>query len=231
MNPLSDRRARWSTPGVLLAVALGLTQASLGHTAPAVQAPPMPKVTYMDYARTAALALGDGDWMIDLIAPAKLLPGQSAFDLGEGWGDRTIDCSTATYRCVRVMGWWTLAVPRHGLNNSSRYIVDKTAFRVEKCLRGSGTVCQIALIGARCDRISIRHGNCVLTPPAGKPRPKDGYTIYFVYNEDYGITAMGVAAHGLTSFQAKQSVLTQLVLVAKRGLLAPGSTPVSREGP
>ena len=212
-------------------VALGLARASFAHTAPDVQAPAPLKIAYMDYARTVALALGAGHWMIELIAPANLLPGQSAFDLGEGWGDRIIDCSTAKYRCVRVMGWWTLAVPRRGLDNNSRYIVDKAAFGVEKCLRGSGRICQIALIGARCDRISIRHGNCVSTPRAGKPRPKDGYTIYFAYNEDYGITAMGAAPHGLTSFQAKQSVLTQLVLVAKRGLLSPGGTPVSRKGP
>ena len=155
MNSPGDGRDRSSIAGVLLVATLGFAKASFAHTAPDTQAPPPQKIAYMDYARTAALALGAGHWMIELIAPAKLLPGQSAFDLGEGWGDRIINCSTATYRCVRVMGWWTLAVPSHVLDNDSRYIVDKTAFRVEKCLRGSGRVCQIALIGARCNRISI----------------------------------------------------------------------------
>ena len=93
-----------------------------------MHAPPLSsaktKVMYMDYARRAALELRGADWITQLIAPEKLLPGQSAFNLGEGWGDRTIDCSTATYRCVRIMGWWTLAVPRHGLKNNSRYVVD-----------------------------------------------------------------------------------------------------------
>lgn len=81
------------------------------------------------------------------------------------------------------------------------------------------------VIGYRSDtEIVYRHQR-------GKPRSKDGYTIYLVYNEDYGITAMGVAARGLESFQAKRSVVTQLVLVAKRGLLAPGSTLVPGDAP
>ena len=99
-------------------------------------------------------------------------------------------CSDASFRCVAI-GTEAFAVPRRHLTPSDKYVAYGNSFSVAKCLRGYGNVCQVALIKAECYYNRIKKG-CA---PTAAERTGDDASglLYFIYNEDFGVTAYGFA--------------------------------------
>jgi hypothetical protein len=61
---------------------------------------------------------------------------------------------------------------------------------------------------------------CLPTPRSGRgPRAVYEYVIYFLYNEDFGITAFGATDHIVTNEAAKLATATQMILMSPTGLL------------
>jgi hypothetical protein len=130
-------------------------------------------------------------------------------------GERLTDCSDSQYRCVN--SWTrTYAIPRKRLSPTSAYVKDGVTFRVESCLRGDEAVCQVALIGGYC--LAAPDYGCSQGLPEGQS-PKWGYVTYFLYNEDFGITAMGVTNGPPAEVSEKMVIASQSILQGSRGLL------------
>jgi hypothetical protein len=99
-------------------------------------------------------------------------------------------CSDASFRCVAI-GLEAFAVPRRHLTPSDKYVAYGSSFSVAKCLRGYDDVCQVALIKAECYYNRIKKG---CAPTAAERTGDDASGIlYFIYNEDFGVTAYGFA--------------------------------------
>lgn len=173
-------------------------------------------VVYETPARTSFEEIGGGLWSVGT-SPPKIRTREQNEDamFGEVVGEKLVDCSDGQFRCVSA---WTrtYAVPRRRLSPVDVYEKGGVTFRVEQCLRGDANICQVALIGGYCAESS--DGRCVAQPPENRPA-QWGYVTYFLYNEDIGITAMGVTETPSTSTEGKMSIATQSVLQGPSGLL------------
>lgn len=138
----------------------------------------------------------------------------------ESLGYPIYDCSTSSYRCLRT--WFRVfAVPRGQLSPKMNYAVDGVQVQVETCLRGSGQVCQVALISADC-QLMVGDDACELYPGGRVKSPQPGPITYFIYNEDYGVTAFGTAGEWpapAERLDVANRVATQVVLQGDAGLL------------
>jgi hypothetical protein len=108
------------------------------------------------------------------------------------WGDATVrDCSDHEFRCLLFDGI-AIAVPRKGLSPSAAYTVAGNRLKVAKCIRGTDAVCQVALVSVECqlDPYMGPDGACV-TDASKSPKGVRTDVLYFIYNEDYGVTAFG----------------------------------------
>jgi hypothetical protein len=149
----------------------------------------------------------------------------------ESLGYSLYDCSTSSYRCLRT--WFRVfAVPRGQLSSSMKYSVDGVQLRVEACLRASGDVCQVALISADC-QLMVGDDACKLHPDGRAKSPQPGPITYFIYNEDYGVTAFGTAGEWpepAERLDVAQRVASQVVLQGDAGLLKASlaTTPASK---
>jgi hypothetical protein len=130
-----------------------------------------------------------------------------------------VDCSDDTLLCAQSWGW-TLAVPRAGLKRRTSYRKDGVTFRVHECLRGDGQRCQVALLSAVCGR-EIGNGRCARSVRPLRPGSRVEYVLYFFFNEDFGITAMGAGNRIASSAAARRAVATQQILIGDQGLLGP----------
>jgi hypothetical protein len=94
-------------------------------------------------------------------------------------------------------------------------------FHVEECLRGDTRYCQVALISGMCGHApSIREMRCQPTPRSGVgSRAVYDYIVYFLYNEDFGITAFGATDRVVTTEAGKLAIATQMILMSPAGLL------------
>lgn len=185
------------------------------------------QITYENPARTLRATIGASPhvtgvfWKLAPIFSVNPLPSEKGSKLtSDAVAQRVVDCTDRRYRCIR---WGlVLAVPRSGLRPKDTYSVHGVSFKVERCLRGNSSSCQVALLSATCGRyLNMRTGLCGARPRVNGGRKWFSYVVYFIYNEDYGITAMGTTDHLQRTAAAKMQVATQLILISNAGLLAP----------
>ncbi len=173
-------------------------------------------VVYESPGRTSFEEIGDGHWSVGLTQPtSETLSQKEDFMLWEVVGERLVDCSDRQYRCVS--SWHrTYAIPRRRLSPTDIYAKDGVTFKVEKCLRGDAAICQVALIGGYC--VSARNERSTPEPREEQPAPWL-YVTYFLYNEDFGITAMGVTQSPAATVDEKLAIASQSILRGSKGLL------------
>ncbi len=133
----------------------------------------------------------DGHAEVGPIMPKKRLGPQNDLFADEVLGGNVYDCSNARYRCMTTSRI-VFAVPRKQLTPTSTYTLEGTVFTVHECLRGVGKVCQVALIQADCQWINEKR-TCSTFPGGRSKSPDTGPLVYFIYNEDCGITSWGSA--------------------------------------
>jgi hypothetical protein len=164
----------------------------------------------------------DDEVTAKVIIPKRLLPDQASNTmLAEGIGSPSHDCSNTQYRCLY---YWArvFAVPRSSrLSPASKYSVAGAVLKVEDCIRGDNAVCQVALISADCHQISGKDG-CEEVVGGREKSTQPGPVTYFIFNEDIGITAWGVAQEPAQTTDEQLAIATQTVLKGDRGLFAPG---------
>jgi hypothetical protein len=130
----------------------------------------------------------------------------------EGVSSPVLDCSDESYRCIESWSR-TLAIPKTRLGQHARYEKNGVIFEVENCLRLTQATCNVALISGKHSRKRDD------STEADKTATFD-YVVYFIFNENNGITAMGVTRQSMTTIPAMREIATQTVLVGERGLLA-----------
>ena len=176
------------------------------------------QIVYEDAARTFREAIVGGSWEGGNIVPAGPAESQKRdimFDEQLSYAVR--DCSDATYRCI-VSSHQVYAVPRAGLSPTAVYSAGGALFKVEECLRGDGHRCQVALVSSDCQRTS--NDGCVQMA-AGRSASRDpGPFVYFIYNEDFGITAFGVVKGPVENRELRRFSAAHMILQGQRGLLA-----------
>jgi hypothetical protein len=134
-------------------------------------------------------------------------------------GQPISDCSDSVYRCIRA-GNHTLAIPKSGIKPKSRYSKESVAFVVEDCLREVRGICLVATISARCGKLDP-YGKCLDAERVAKVGVKFGNVDYFVYNEDFGITAFGSTDRLLNQADERRAVASEMMLVGEHGIFSP----------
>jgi hypothetical protein len=177
-------------------------------------------VVYENAERTLQTTITRSLWTVGPVAAEAQAPAESDTEpFAEPIARDMVDCSDETLRCAQAWGW-TLAVPRAGLRSRARYSKDGVAFRVHECLRGDQQRCQVALISAVCER-ELRQGRCTRSVRQTRPGARVEYVLYFLFNEDFGITAMGAGNRIARSPAARRAVASQEILIGDQGLLGP----------
>jgi hypothetical protein len=155
------------------------------------------------------------------IYPKNRVPGQTfRIDNTDLLPDAGLtDCSDASFRCI-VFGRSAFAVPRQRLSHMPSYVAAGNALKVMQCLRGLKDVCQVALIRVRCFVHPV-HNHC--EPSRDESLPSELLEqMYFIYNEDYGVTSFGNAPEELDASSAQMmNWATEYILVGDNGLLKP----------
>ncbi len=173
-------------------------------------------IVYESPSRTAFQEICRDVWSVGQRRQLRETPSQDDdFMASEVVGEALVDCSDGAYRCVS--SWTrTYAVPRRRLIPKDSYATDGVEFRVEKCIRGDDHVCQVAIIGGYCRVAPVDHSSSGNQPVrAANWR----YVTYFIFNEDFGITAMGVTPAPVKSTSAMLAIANQSVLQGREGLL------------
>lgn len=162
---------------------------------------------------------GVGLWQGGKILPEKRLRSQErGMMFGEITSYPARDCSNEKYRCV-LSFHRVYAVPRARLLPTDTYSVAGAVLKVEECLRGDANVCQVALISSDCQQITGKD-SCLRLPGGRKAGVNAGPFIYFIYNEDFGVTAYGEADGPVQDPVKRRGEVAYMILRAKRGLLA-----------
>lgn len=176
-------------------------------------------VIYRNAERTFESRINAIKWTAGPIEASTPLPSEAGLNLfSESISLPVVNCSDTEYRCIHSWSQ-TLAIPQGGLKPAQVYSKVGVVFRVEKCLRGDSHQCQVALISATC-RYQRSDGTCESTDEHRlRPGARVSYVIYFFYNSDFGITAMGTANKVAASESAMRMIATQSVLVGRYGLL------------
>ena len=175
-------------------------------------------IVYEDSARTVSERYQGSEMHGGAVEPKRAIPAQTQNLLnGEEITRAVSDCSTAQYRCSAA---WSrvFAVPRKRLSPAATFSIAGALLKVEDCLRGDSRVCQIALIRSDCALIS---GEGCEEVAGGRQKSKDpGPITYFIYNEDFGVTAYGVAEQPAKTKDERLVIASQMILQGKYGLLA-----------
>jgi|GEM_PF-2671572 len=156
------------------------------------------------------------------IRPLKPVLGQAfepeSYDTPPNAGVR--DCSDANFRCL-ALDDQAFAVPRKRLVQNDRYVANGNSFAVVKCIRGYKDICQVALIRAECYYNRIKKG-CAPTQ-AERTGNDASWLLYFIYNEDFGVTAYGIAPlTGQTASPEEMlAIAKSFILVGDNGILKP----------
>jgi hypothetical protein len=176
-------------------------------------------IAYENPERTFRNVITETTWTVGPIVAATPLQSQAGSNpFTESIWHPVVDCSDPMYRCVQSWSR-TIAIPRAGLKSGLKYEKDGVLFDVETCLRGDVDRCQVALVSAKCEGRS-GDGTCSHSRSTHKEKPaRFEYVMYFLYNEDVGVTAMGIGNQVASTLSAKRAVATQSVLVGVRGLL------------
>lgn len=174
---------------------------------------------YADASRMNEVKVSRREWEAGQIAsPSAIRSATASGLLMESVGQPVIDCSDATYRCLR--SWThTLAVPRDGLRLHSRYQKDHVIFVVEDCLRVDGSTCATAVVSARCTVLNPK-GSCSPGKAGDAGGSKFENVDYFVYSQDFGITAFGSTDRLRVTKDERFAIASQMVLISDIGMLA-----------
>lgn len=176
------------------------------------------EVLYKNPSRTFYEKFSTKSWIGGNIIPKRLLISQEKdvfFD--ESTGTRLHDCSDGQYRCIVGLSR-VFAVPRARLSPTATYLAGGAVFKVEECLRGNASICQVALISSDCRQVSDEACEEVVGGRARSANP--GPIIYFIYNEDFGVTAYGSAKAALQTLDERRACAAQMILQGQTGLLA-----------
>lgn len=184
-------------------------------------APTCPKISYFNASRTYYGKFNDNFWMMGPVYPGRPLPEQKKHIFRfEPVSVGLHDCSNKYFRCLSGLDG-VFAVPRRRIKPNSKYSVAGSDFKIEKCIQGNKNICQVALISSRHVEISDNNHVTNGAPPNGD-NEGGGLAIYFIYNEDVGVTAFGEVNRDLPSVAAKLAAASEFVLSGDVGLLAPG---------
>jgi hypothetical protein len=210
----------------LLPALLSLTPASSFAAQKTCELPTCVKAIYLNPSRTEYAKFNDKYWMVGPKYTPKPLPNSQA---GTNSFEPTMvslhDCSDSKLHCLSGLGS-VFAIPKAKLKTDSQYIADGSALKVEKCFRGNAEICQVALISSSCKRDSA--GACVIhnkhNDGHAQGTAHNGPTLYFIYNEEVGITAYGESSRPLNNLDLKLRTASQFILNGSRGILAPQKT-------
>jgi hypothetical protein len=176
-------------------------------------------VFYKDPARTFFEKFSTDSWEGGNLVPKKPLKSQKddiLFD--ETTGFRLHDCSNATYLCV-FGSFRVFALPRNRLSPGATYAVGGSVFKVEECFRGDAKICQAALISSSCQKqLGVDACEQVIVDHENNREP--GPIVYFIYNEDHGVTAYGTVKKPPQTRGEKLAIATQMILQGDVGILA-----------
>jgi hypothetical protein len=195
-----------------------------GTAMPAEVTPERPEYTiqYTDLGRTSYEEFtmpkhGDrGEWRAANILPGRPIGTQKSDVSMLGMtGVVTHDCSNKEFRCL-YGAFHVFAVPRSGLGETSNYSVAGAVFHVDQCLRAIGKRCQVALLSSQC-LYQFREDACRSDAESKQGVP--GPVMYFIFNEDFGVTSYGFARGILNSADDRFAVAGKLVLKGDMGLL------------
>lgn len=176
-----------------------------------------PEIRYEDAGRTFYESFSGNFWRGAKIRPREPIGDQKSPFYGERVSSRLHDCSDAHYRCVFGM-YRVFAVPRAWLTPTSTYKVAGSVLKVEECLRGEGRRCQVALIRSECQQ-NYEKDEC-RQADAGVDRGQTPTPIlYFIYNEDFGVTAYGSVTQAAKSPDERHAIVTQMLLRSEQGQL------------
>ena len=178
-----------------------------------------PPAVYENAARSFRESIANGVWEGGAIAPRKSLPSQDEdvmFD--EVLGYPVHDCSSIKYRCI-FSSHRVYAVPKIMLKPADNYVAGGAQFKIEDCLRGDAKICQVAVISSDCQN-PVPKDACELIVGGRRYNKNPGPFVYFIYNEDFGITAFGVTGQPAITAGERLTVASQMVLQGMRGLLA-----------
>jgi hypothetical protein len=176
-------------------------------------------VVYENPARTSFEKFSEDSWVGGNIVPQKPLKSQAEdilFD--ETTGVRLHDCSDATYRCI-FGSFRVFALPRNRLSPGAAYTAGGSAFKVEECFRGDSRICQAALVSSHCPR-RVGADACKQATAGLGDGEESGPAVYFIYNEDHGITAYGTVKEAPKTRDEKLAIATQMLLKGELGILA-----------
>lgn len=179
--------------------------------------------TYMNVWHTYQMIREGPHWTMHRLSASSVLGDD--VDGDSGWEILTssaVDCSDDRVTCV-TSDFYVFAVPKSGLDQQP-FEARGVRFRVEKCIRDSSTRCSVALLSGTCDQFSEvsedDEVHCLAAQPKLGERSMDvAYVLYFVYNQNVGVTAFGIAPRPLASEAEQLSVVTQAVLASESGLL------------
>jgi hypothetical protein len=171
---------------------------------------------YQDARRVNELVVSNKAWSRGSVAsPAATRSASLTGLMTEHVAQAVDDCSDAKYQCVHSWNH-TLAIPRNGLTPALKYQKANVFFVVEECLRILDGRCSISLVSARCPKLEP-DGTC--RSDGGKGRSTRFENIdYFVYNVDFGITAIGSTEKVAQTPEDGLRVATQFVLVSSIGI-------------
>lgn len=175
------------------------------------------KSVYVDAVRMNQAIVSAREWQVGQIAsPTAIRSSASSGNLLETSSQPVTDCSDADFKCVRSWGR-TLAIPREGLRSHQSYKKDGVTFVVDDCLRLDGKLCVVALISGRCALVK-EDGSCAPTKQTGASNSKYENVDYFVYNQDFGVTALGSTDRLHTSFETRLAIASELILTSNEGI-------------
>jgi hypothetical protein len=196
------------------ATAFMLLSCSLGPKAQGGAA----EITYEDIKRVSYERYSAQEMTGGRHVPKRMLVSQSDdVLLGEQLIHPIKDCSTTLFVCKKA---WSrvFAVPRQRLVPNASFEVAGASFKVEVCLRGDVDVCQVALLSMTC--LISEEAQCHDVGETPDSTSKAVPSLYYIYNEDFGVTSYGVTERGASNQDEMIGIAGHLVLQGKRGLLS-----------
>lgn len=197
--------------------------AAIAISACASSVAPVQQMRYVDVSHTFVSIMERSEFVSRSISNSAEGELTSADSGGwEGYIEYVVGCSDQVFRCTRI-GTNVFAVPKDGIS-SEAYSASGMRFRVEKCLREAEGRCVVALLSGTCERFSevSESGEqlCELRSTDDRSGAESvAYVLYFIFNQDVGVTAFGRAPSHQASEAAQFEVLTQSVLASDYGIL------------
>jgi hypothetical protein len=176
------------------------------------------EIVYSDAARTFHETFSSETHSGTNTLPKHLI-GTQKTDLffSETLGEHIQNCSDKEFICIRALRT-AYAIPRRRLSKRDAYSLGGILFKVEDCLRGEQDICQVALISADCQK-AVGESDCEKASGGREHGSNAGPLVYFIYNEDYGVTAYGVTNETVGSPKERLNIASQMILEGGAGLL------------